>query len=571
MKKLKNFKTKVFILVFILSLTSLTVFSALIIIQTSTVTTNNAYAVVSDHATNIRKQVDLSMLNVENLISQLSSSEAVIQMDFLGVDRASQKLISEVPMISQIYIMDHKGMQIYKSSFPETLGDRSDREYFQKAIAGESVFSDVIVSRSTSIPIVVHAHPIYRNGRIDGVIGASIDLQLLSSPALLSFATEDNTYGFVVDSYGHVIGHPNAQYIADRLDISYLLPVTSVLSGMSGIGTYTFDSIEKLVAYEPSLMTNWGILYQIPKKEAFKMMYKTNLLLMYNSVVVLAVALLASLLISQLLGKPITRIVNLISSISSTESNYSDFIASDNEFGIIERELLTMAGKIVESQQVLEGRVIERTVELSKAMDALVHVQNELLETNSILNALSLTDGLTGLANRRSLDLYMKNFWNLSKRNEVQGAILMIDVDRFKSFNDLRGHVEGDECLRAIAKVLSDTVYRESDFLARYGGEEFIIVMNKVDMIGAGNKADQLCKVIEALHYPHGGHLDNKWVTISIGVLSIGDWTHITIEEAIIRADRMLYQAKEQGRNRYVIDFEDHRHTVGTNPNMFPV
>lgn len=95
---------------------------------------------------------------------------------------------------------------------------------------------------------------------------------------------------------------------------------------------------------------------------------------------------------------------------------------------------------------------------------------------------------------------------------------------------------------------------RESDYVARYGGEEFIIILNKPTYEYTVKKAESICKEIEGLHYKHGGHPDCKWVTVSVGAFFISDTKMISMKDAVTRADAKLYQAKDEGRNRFVID-----------------
>lgn len=190
------------------------------------------------------------------------------------------------------------------------------------------------------------------------------------------------------------------------------------------------------------------------------------------------------------------------------------------------------------SERQLEQRVAERTDEL------------QLL--NSKLEALSLTDGLTGIANRRDFDSILQQEWQRAQRLSQPLALGILDVDWFKRYNDLYGHPAGDVCLRQIAQTLASTVCRASDFVARYGGEEFVFIAPMTDASNAMDIAHKLVKTIADLAMPHNDS-PLGCVTVSIGVAVMVPSPEHNAEVIVQRADAALYQAKTQGRNRTVL------------------
>ncbi|MFP3923318.1 diguanylate cyclase [Pseudomonas sp. W5-36] len=167
------------------------------------------------------------------------------------------------------------------------------------------------------------------------------------------------------------------------------------------------------------------------------------------------------------------------------------------------------------------------------------------------LAGLAATDGLTGLANRRRLDQVLKQEWARGMRSERPLALLMIDVDHFKAFNDRHGHHGGDVALRSVAQTLTASIRRPGDLAARYGGEEFMVVLPETDKAGACVIAEKLRLAIEAL--PPFAE-DTVPITVSIGVATHLPATHDLPEPLFHAADRALYRAKKQGRNR--VEFE---------------
>lgn len=172
----------------------------------------------------------------------------------------------------------------------------------------------------------------------------------------------------------------------------------------------------------------------------------------------------------------------------------------------------------------------------------------ELSEANEKLRQISLTDGLTGIANRRSYDNYLEKEWMRSIRDKTPITIIMIDVDNFKLFNDHYGHYAGDKCLKNVAHTLSSLFRRPADLVARYGGEEFSIILPNTD--NAFEIANNCRAAIEDLHILHEHSNVSNEVTISVGISSAIPSGIMDPYELVNYADKALYRAKESGRNR---------------------
>jgi diguanylate cyclase (GGDEF)-like protein len=160
-------------------------------------------------------------------------------------------------------------------------------------------------------------------------------------------------------------------------------------------------------------------------------------------------------------------------------------------------------------------------------------------------------DPLTGIYNRRYFDKHLQRLISSLSRSGSVLSLIMIDIDRFKSFNDTYGHKEGDLCLKMVAETLMHCIFRSDDFIARYGGEEFTVVLPNTDEDGARQIADRLLDSIRNCNIPHKKCDVTNYITISLGVTT-GTVDHISNgDEFIKRADEMLYESKQSGRNRY--------------------
>mgnify|MGYP003455644881 FL=1 len=172
---------------------------------------------------------------------------------------------------------------------------------------------------------------------------------------------------------------------------------------------------------------------------------------------------------------------------------------------------------------------------------------------NDMLEKLSMYDGLTNIRNRRFFDETFEKTFSEIKRDKKSLAVLMIDIDFFKPYNDNYGHGQGDETLRKVAKALEKTIKRASDFVARYGGEEFVILLKDINKDGVEAVANNLLNAIRELKITHEFSKIENYVTVSIGVSYYNSSSDITKLELLLKADETLYNVKNSGRNNFAI------------------
>jgi diguanylate cyclase (GGDEF)-like protein len=215
-----------------------------------------------------------------------------------------------------------------------------------------------------------------------------------------------------------------------------------------------------------------------------------------------------------------------------------------NNFVVVSSAVFSLVGTFL----------IERSLRQNYLQSRLLAFQNtDLEESNLRLQYLTAIDGLTQIANRRSLDSNLATEWQRAMRKREPIGIVMIDVDHFKLFNDTYGHQAGDECLRGVAGALKDFARRPGDLAARYGGEEFVLVLTNATAQQAQLVAERVRDKIVELAIPHQRSSHGS-VTASFGVASLVPGVqHSGPEALLLAADQALYRAKESGRNRVIV------------------
>lgn len=202
--------------------------------------------------------------------------------------------------------------------------------------------------------------------------------------------------------------------------------------------------------------------------------------------------------------------------------------------------------ELVQANQCLEDRVIQRTLELALANEELQHA-------NVQLKAYGRTDGLLQVANRAYFNDRLEHACASAFRRQQSLGLLMIDVDDFKRYNDHFGHQAGDACLQAIARAVQHTMQRSTDLVARYGGEELVVILPEVEAVGAAAVGARVVAAVAALKLPHPASVVGPWVSVSVGVAGRVPRRQDAGVDLVAEADGALYRAKAAGRNRCVL------------------
>lgn len=230
---------------------------------------------------------------------------------------------------------------------------------------------------------------------------------------------------------------------------------------------------------------------------------------------------------------------------------------------IKEEEILKNSVSILESSvietendrelyRILVGEYKELLEQMKRMVKVSDIMENKLNLVRRSIDEISKFDFLTNVYNRRHFDKILTEEWNKNEQANNPLAIIMIDIDNFKEYNDKYGHVEGDKCLQNISRIIKNVINQSNNVVSRYGGEEFIALISNSDLEKAKCIAENIRKSIEGLGIPHEAS-EHEIVTVSIGVATAIPNMQLKSEDLIVMADQALYRAKSSGKNRVAI------------------
>ncbi|MUG95359.1 diguanylate cyclase [Scytonema sp. UIC 10036] len=288
----------------------------------------------------------------------------------------------------------------------------------------------------------------------------------------------------------------------------------------------------------------WSVLFAQPLAVALAPVEKQIRDTMFLFAIIASVVTIIAFVIGQLLTKPIIYLTNIVFQFTAGNLDIRAKITSRDEIGQLAKSFNDMALQLQTSFETLEQRVQQRTAEL-------VIAKEKAEDANQKLEQLVNLDGLTQVANRRCFNGRLQEEWQRLAWEQQFLSLILFDVDKFKSYNDYYGHLRGDDCLIAIAQTVQQVVCRPADLVARYGGEEFAVLLPNTDLAGAIKVAQNIQQAIHALAIPHAKSDVKEIVTVSMGISSGVPTLDIKPDALIASADKALYVAKQQGRDRY--------------------
>lgn len=464
-------------------------------------------------------------------------------MPALEVRSAEIQLLRRTAAIREIALLDAHGQEVLRVSrraadVVRSRRDFSDTEFFRRAKSGRPYRSGITFH--DGMPSMILAMAV--GPEEAGITVAEVDLEfLLDGISRIKVGAAGHAYA--VDARGTMIAHPDIGLVLKETSLA-VLPQVQAAIRKAGHGPQDFVAAHDLqgapvlTAFGAIPQLGWFVFVEEPLAEA----YRPLLAQVGRSVVLVLVGmvftLLTSLLLVRRMIKPIHALRRGAALIGQGALDHRIVVETGDEIEELAKGFNRMAEQLQDSYATLEHKVAERT--------------RELEASNLQLAALSTTDALTGIANRRRFDDVLATEWSRAIRTGQPLALGMMDIDWFKQYNDHHGHQAGDECLREVAQVFAANVCRSGDVVARYGGEEFVFMAPDTSAEAALQISNRVCAALSALAIPHAGS-EFGHITVSIGIASIVPSADNSAEALLRASDQAMYRAKKLGRNQAVL------------------
>ena len=436
-----------------------------------------------------------------------------------------------VPWIKGLSIVGPDA-RIKCSTFAGGVGlDVSDRDYYRVAVENcDFVISNYLVGRMQRTPVLLAAYPTLKiDDTVNAVILASVDLQWINN-LVNSLERRPGSTVMLIDGNGTLVA--GDREVADRIgtfvgDFAVAREFAALDEGT--LRSKGLDGVSRIFGFVRAAGSEAHLAVGLDEVDVLKRIDR-DILIAYIQLTIFGFLLLLAAWFGgeRLIVDPIRSLARTASRIGRGDADVrvarEDWAA---EFAPLAAALNDTARKLAERER-------------------------ELRAANRHLEQLASLDPLSGLANRRGFDARLAAEWQRAGKLGRPTALLMVDADHFKLFNDRYGHVEGDVCLRRLAKLMNEVARSDDDLPARYGGEEFVLLLSGADAETAVVVAERLRSAVEELCIAHASSPCGQ-VTISVGVASLIPALGEKAERLIEAADAALYAAKHRGRNRVVM------------------
>lgn len=412
--------------------------------------------------------------------------------------------------------------------------------------SAKPVLSNIKTSPLDGKPTLILSEPVFdSDNKLSAVLLGELSIELIEKlRRKIKFGIKGHSA--IVDKTGHVVAHPNPDWMVEMRDLSTWPVVQNMMAGKTGVIEFYSPFIKQhmVAGYTAVPDIGWGIMVPQPKPEVEA---QVNKLLIENYRwgifgLILSVILIVPLIIW------ITRPINQLASSANTlvQNNFKGELPEQPEFAPREiHQLGSALHKLVGGLQASHDTINEMNVNLQHNI---YYATSQLRDANTQLTLLSQEDHLTTLSNRRHFETLLRESIDTTPDDEAQMCIMLIDIDSFKSINDTYGHAAGDAVLSHIANLLK-TIMRPGDLTARYGGDEFVVQMNCLPEIGR-KRAQDIRTAVEQSGIFWQEHRIS--VTVSIGALYTRASLIKDYDQLMHLADEAMYEAKNSGRNRVV-------------------
>ncbi len=490
-------------------------------------------------------------------VRMLANSPEVKKRNLAGIKVIVERTRQYFPQFRNFAIVDNNGNLIYDT---EGISDVnvSDRDYFKAAMRGEEYISEMLVARTFKRPCMILSVPVIEDGEIIGLVFGSVTVEELGN--VMGFAIGKTGENFLIDRNGNLVSIPMSLQKAG-VDPNKLIPAPKDLNLPDDFENNRVVNYKDSRKVDVISITRWLpdlkvlLVTKQDKSEALEDTGGWGLtlsLVVGNGLILLILPVIW--FVAHRISRPLVNITTAVNEIASGNlSHRIEYVKANQEIELLAQQINDMASNMEESMKVNGEQLAEleaQKEEISAQNDELLRAYEQLSQANVGLQQLATTDQLTEIYNRRYFMDRLRREILISLRSKRALTILLIDIDYFKSVNDTYGHKSGDQVLKGLVQVVSENI-RRSDLLARFGGEEFIVLAPETKLQGGIVLAEKIRTAIDRHDFEiEGGTIE---ITVSIGLAELNDFTgspQKTEDQLLIIADKHLYEAKRNGRNR---------------------
>jgi diguanylate cyclase (GGDEF)-like protein len=460
--------------------------------------------------------------------------------------------------------------------------DARTRPWYQEAIAAQkAIWTKIYAGFTPGTIFVAASQPLHNSaGEVIGVSGTDISLNGIQR-FLEQTPVSPHGYTFLMERSGMLVAssgkEPSFRLVGGEPQRANVLdPQTPMLRAI-GVSLKQkmgdFNAIQtpqkfrialnqqpqfvQVLPFSMDSGLDWLMVMVVPESDVMAKIHAGTKTTIWLCIAAVAAVIGLNAVMSRWLMQPIVALSRASQQIALGDfsqrirrSRIRELSTLTDSFTRMSTEIQQSRQQLEEYSRSLEEKVSDRTQKLQQEVQRRAAAEAALQSANQELQRLAFLDGLTQIANRRQFDLRLEQEWRRMKRERSPLALILCDVDYFKSYNDTYGHQMGDDCLRTIAKVIDQAARRPSDLAARYGGEEFAILLSNTDLEGAIEVAKVIKNHIQQLQLPHQNSQVSLYVTASFGVVAVIPVDGTTPEELVAQADQSLYQAKAAGRDQ---------------------
>lgn len=481
------------------------------------------------------------------------------------------------------YLMNEEGIRTQRVKVEKPAFDPRTRPWYTSARdAKHAVWTPIYTGFTPGTIFIAASQPLYeKSGKLVGVIGTDLALSGIQQ-FLAQNSVSSSGQTFLIERSGQLVASssqeppfrlvqgqpPQRVHVRDSQTPLIRTTAQSLLGKVKDFTTiqqpqryyFTPNGQAQFVTVLPFSRKgglDWLIVIVVPEVDVMAQIHAGTL----TTILLCLAAVMAVIFLNTWIGRGLVKPIIGLSKASQkiAQGDFSTQVRAPRivELSTLATSFTQMSQEIQESRRQLEDysrsleqKVSDRTQALQQEVQFRTEAEVALQSANEELQRLAYLDGLTQIANRRKFDEQLSQEWRRLKRDRLPLSLILCDVDYFKQYNDSYGHQVGDDCLYKVAYVLAIAARRPPDLAARYGGEEFAVLLPNTSLEGAVEVAKKIQVQIKALQLPHQRSEVSQYVTVSFGVASKIPTETTTPEQFLVQADRALYQAKVEGRDR---------------------